>query len=96
MFGVRDFGMEQQRVEPRSRSSIAATGALALVAITAKPGGAGATRSPWLAQTRKLAGQRLNSGARPASLTCTSAWPNSRCGAGATSPPSASVISCMP
>src|SRR6478672_9192496 len=31
---------------------MAATGALALVAITSKPAGAEATKSPWLAQTR--------------------------------------------
>ena len=36
--GVRDLGVEQQRVEPRSGASMAATGALALVAATAKPG----------------------------------------------------------
>ena len=45
-FGVHDFRMEQQRVEPRSRSAIAATGALALVATTLKPAGAAATKSP--------------------------------------------------
>ena len=37
----------------RSGSAIAATGAFALVATTAKPAGAAATKSPWLAQTRR-------------------------------------------
>ena len=37
--GVDDFGMKQQRVEPSLGSAIAATGALALVATTAKPVG---------------------------------------------------------
>ena len=35
---------------------MAATGAFALVAVTAKPGGGAATKSPWLAQTRSSLG----------------------------------------
>ena len=92
----------------RSASAIAATGALALVATTANPAGAAATKSPWLAQTRISAGTSANSAAgrqprRPTDPACpapvaivTVAWPNSRCGAGATRPPSACAISCMP
>ena len=45
--GVRDLGMKQERVEPlRRAAAMAATGALALVAVTANPGGAAATKSP--------------------------------------------------
>jgi len=73
---------------------MAATGAFALVAETAKPGGAAATKSPWLAQTRISGGTWSNSA--PGSVTVTSAWPNSRCCAGLTVPPSAEAISCMP
>ena len=74
-FGVHDLGMKQQRVQPRGpESAIAATGAFALVATTAKPAGAAATKSPWLAQTRISGGTSANSaagsaappGARPA------------------------------
>ena len=50
---------------------MAATGAFALVATTEKPGGAVATKSPWLAQTRISAGTPAKSGA--GSVTVTSA-----------------------
>ena len=75
-------------------TAIAATGAFALVAVTVNPEGARFTKSPWLAQT-------LSSGPTEARIgACSSmrinAWPYSRCGAGATSPPSASVMSCIP
>jgi hypothetical protein len=73
---------------------MAATGALALVAVIANPGGGVLTRSPWLAQTRRVGGTDANSGAPGTMLIVAS--PNSRCGAGATSPPSACVINCMP
>ena len=73
---------------------MAATGALALVAVMRKPGGAVLTKSPWLAHTRSVSGIESSRGA-PGS-TRTVANPNSRCAAGATSPPSAWVISCMP
>jgi hypothetical protein len=89
-------GWNSNAYKRRERSSMAATGAFALVAITAKPGGAEATRSPWLAHTRSSSGMAVKIGAVVLSLTRTSAWPYSRCGAGATSPPSAAVISCMP
>ena len=52
------------------------------------PAGAAATKSPWLAQTRISAGTSAKSAAdrglalRPPIVTV--AWPNSRCGAGAT------------
>ena len=36
---------------------------LALVAVTVKPGGAAATKSPWLAQTRRSLGTVAKSGA---------------------------------
>ena len=78
----------------RSGAAIAATGALALVAVTAKPAGAAATKSPWLAQTRSSSGTVANSGAFGVMRML--ARPNSRCGAGATSPPSVAVISCIP
>ena len=70
----------------RSASAIAATGALALVATTENPAGAAATKSPWLAQTRISAGTSAKSAARSRRRRrrVTVAWPNSRCGAGAT------------
>ena len=92
---VRDLGVEQQRIQTARAILHGGDGALALVAITAKPGGAEATR-PWLAHTRSSSGMAVKIGAVVLSLTRTSAWPHSRCGAGATSPPSAAVISCMP
>ena len=42
---------------------MAATGAFALVAVTAKPDGAAVTKSPWLAQTRSSDGMLDSSGA---------------------------------
>ena len=83
---------------------MAATGAFALVAVTENPGGGAATKSPWLAQTRISEGTSAKSAAASAAdpadplppPTVTSAWPNSRCGAGATEPPSEAAISCMP
>ena len=103
-FGVHDLGMKQQRVQAaRSASAIAATGALALVATTAKPAGAAATKSPWLAQTRISGGHvgkqraaRRRRRRTELDAVRTVAWPNSRCGAGATRPPSVCAISCMP
>ena len=50
---------------------MATTGAVALLATTAKPGGAAATESPWLAQTFSVRARPSNS--RPASPTVTSA-----------------------
>ena len=77
------------------RSCIAATGALADVATTSKPGGAAATKSPWLAQTlqrRRHVLEQRRAGGDVDRRAC----PNSRCGALPTRPPSASVMSCMP
>ena len=71
----------------RSRAAIAATGALADVATTSNPGGAAATKSPWLAHTFSDGWTASNSGAP--STTLTTACPNSRCGARSTWPPSA-------
>ena len=56
---------------------MAATGALALVAATRKPGGADATRSPWLAQTSSDAGNPSNTAPR-GSAGATVAGPYSR------------------
>ena len=96
--GVHDLRVKEQRVEAAGRgSAIAATGAFALVATTEKPAGAAATKSPWLAQTRISGGTSANSAAAlPCPVTRTTAWPNSRCGAGATRPPSECAINCMP
>lgn len=46
-----------------------ATGALALVAVTSNPGGAAATKSPWLAQTRIASGRPSNSRQLPCGET---------------------------
>ena len=73
---------------------MAATGALALVARTSKPGGALSTKSPWLAQTRSSGGTLLSSGPLP--VTATVACPYSRSGERATRPPSAEVMICIP
>ena len=63
-FGVDDFrdGTGSRRAT-RDGSDIAAIGAFALVATTEKPGGAAATKSPWLAQTRISSGTSANSAA---------------------------------
>ena len=58
------------------RPAIAATGAFADVAMTSKPAGAAATKSPWLAHTLSDAGTSSNSGAP--SIRLTTAWPYSR------------------
>src|SRR5436309_3452483 len=47
----------------RPGSDIAAIGAFALVATTANPSGAAATRSPWLAHTRISGGTSTNNAA---------------------------------
>ncbi len=75
--------------------AIAATGALALVAITSKPGGARFDEVAVAGPDPQIARQRLEQRRCPRSTPIV-ASPNSRCGAGATSPPSAWVISCMP
>ena len=93
MVGVRDFGMEQQRVKLPVGAAIAATGAFALVAVTENPAAPLFTKSPWLAHTRRSAERSKQRRVGAISIV---ARPNSRCGAGATSPPSACVISCMP
>ena len=49
------------RTAARSGASIAAIGAVALVAATENPGGTAATSSPWLAHTRSSAGTCVNS-----------------------------------
>ena len=62
VLGVRDLrDGTAARSSAAPRSAIAATGALALVATTVNPGGAAATKSPWLAQTRSSAGTAANS-----------------------------------
>jgi hypothetical protein len=71
-----------------------ATGALGDVAVTVNPAGAPATKSPWLAHTLSDFGMSCSS--RDPFVIVTSAWPNSRLCAGATWPPSVSVINCMP
>ena len=73
---------------------MAATGAFALVATTRKPSGMRTIRSPWLAHTPTSLGSAPNRGLSGSTLTV--AWPNSRWGAGSTSPPSMSVINCIP
>ena len=73
-----------------------ATGALLLVAATAKPGGAVATKSPWLAHTFISSGIPFNMRDEIAVSRRTSAWPNSRCAERPSVPPSMCVISCMP
>ena len=74
---------------------MAATGALAEVATTSKPGGARgdevAVAGPDPERRRHVLEQR-----RAVASTLTTACPNSRCGALPTDPPSASVMSCMP
>ena len=89
---MHDFGMKQQRVErARPASAIAATGALALVATTANPA-APRRRSRRGSPRRGSRPARPRTARRdaPSPSTCTCAWPNSRCGAGATAPPSVS------
>ena len=73
---------------------MAATGAFALVAATLKPSGTRPMRSPWLAHTPISSGSPSKRGLSGSVRTV--AWPNSRSGAGSTSPPSRSVINCMP
>ncbi len=91
---MHDLGMKQQRVErARSASAIAAIGAFALVATTEKPAGAArdevAVARPDANLGRHAGKQRRRPAPRRRS-TATVAWPNSRCGAGATRPPSVS------
>ena len=97
---VHDLGMKQQRVERvASGSAIAATGAFALVATTDEAGrGRGdevAVARPHAQLGRHVGEERTRSAADRVRRSCfdrslTVAWPNSRCGAGATAPPSAS------
>ena len=73
---------------------MAATGAFALVAATLKPSGTRPMRSPWLAQTPISLGSPSKRGLPGSARTV--ACPNSRSGAGSTSPPRMSAINCMP
>ena len=86
------------RRAPRSGASIAAIGAVALVAATLK---SRRHRRHVVAVARpdpQLVGHAGEQARRapPLPPTCTCAWPNSRCPERRTSPPSTSVISCMP
>ena len=78
-------------------SSIAATGALALVATTRNPGGARLDIVAMARPDAEVAGHSVEADAHWSSLTVHQRHARTpRCAAGATRPPSVSVISCMP
>ena len=88
--GVRDLRMKQQRVQAaRRESSIAATGALALVASDRETGRRRGDEVAVAGPHAQLARHRREE-RRARARHVTTAWPYSRCGAGATRPPSAS------
>ena len=75
-------GWNSSAYRPRSASSIAATGALALVATTRKPGRRGRDEVAVARPHAQLVGHAVEERAPSASLTrAPCAWPNSRCAA---------------
>ena len=98
VLGVHDLRVEQQPVERRARAPPSRRSAPCCSSRRSRSRrGTPPTSSPWLAQTRNSSGTPANSrGAPPPPATCTCACPNSRWPERRTSPPSRSVISCMP
>ena len=99
VLGVHDLGMEQQRVEragraPPSRRS-APWRSSPRPETRAAPPPRRRRGSPRRA-ARRARPRRAAARGPPLPATRTSAWPNSRCPDRRTSPPSMSVISCMP
>ena len=104
-FRVHDLRMEQQRVEPPARHRPWPPPAHSRSWRSPKTRRAERRRnrrgsprpgSPRGRRRRAPAGPPAGPDAPLPPPTVTSAWPNSRCGAGATEPPSEAAISCMP
>ena len=89
-------GMEQQAVEAASRILDGGDRRVGAGGDDGEPVGRGLDVVAVAGPHAQLVGQRGEQRGRLADVTCTIAWPNSRCAAGATRPPSESVISCMP